>query len=417
MTLLRARGKKISKSIEGLKKITTEFDNIRAKAKQLAQHGNDEDVEAEADDLLAQLTKDWCPSVPIDLVRTSWKSKKVEIKLEYDSPQLGSTEDNQQDIKFQFDILSYSGASVTATESNNFTSGFDEWIRTQFCASDGGFIFMSGKTGNVWKICQFDLSGKKIWETESVDLEDKTIPKACGIQLINLGSKQFLASSSAARHNILFYDVNTPKPTSIIGYADKKLHFNQMCILPPSTLLTLCAEQNKERKVLYLRQSATPKSYVMQKTFAMETHMEDAYGIYVASTNLTATGNLIILTSWKKGSVKAFNLSGDLAWEATGILGGLPCNPHGVCADRRGHVYLADGRNKRVIVLNAEDGRFIQTLITNDQHGIGLVYSVGWSEMRDQRFLIVNHKSDRQQQITTFKIGYQVKVQDEAGKI
>ena len=414
-----AERKKVSKSVEGLKKITKDFDDIKAKAKQLAQHGNDEDIEAEADDMLSQLTKEWCPSVPMDMVVKSYKSTTVDLnKLEYDSPQLGTTMDSEHDVKFQFDILSYSGASVTAVESNNFFSGFDEWNRTQFCSSDGGFIFMSGKAGNLWRVCQFDLSGKQIWETEPEELEDKTVPKPCGIQFVNLGSKQYLASSSASRHNILFYDINTQRPRPIVGYADLKLHFNQMCILPPSTLLTVCAEQNRERKVVYLRQSATSKPYIMQKTFTMETQMEDAYGIYVVSTNLTAGGNLIILTSWKKeGSIKAFKLDGDLAWECSGIQGGLPVNPHGVCADRRGHVYIADGRNKRVFVLNAEDGRWIQTLLTNDQHGIGLVYSVGWSEMRDQRFLIVNHKSSGQQQITTFKIGYQVKVEDSRSKV
>ena len=142
--------------------------------------------------------------------------------------------------------------------------------------------------------------------------------------------------------------------------------------------------------------------------------MEDTYGICVVSTNLTRDDVLIILTSWKtECSVKAFKLDGQLVWKASGVLGGIAINPHGVCADRRGHIYIADGKNKRVIVLNAEDGKYIQTLLTNEQHGIGLVYSVGWSELNDQRFLIVNHKCDKRQQITTFKIGYQVKFENQ----
>ena len=407
--------RRLTKSIEGLKHINHDFEDVRTKAKHLAQKGNDEDIEAEADDLLAQLTKDWNPSVPVNLVRTSWKSKTVELtRLEYDNPQLGTTINTEHNIRFQYDILSYSGAKVTATEINSFTSGFDEWNRTQFCTSDDGSVFMSGKVGQTWKISQFDLSGNQVWETESLDIDKRTTPKPCGLQVVNLGTKQFLASSSASHHKILLYDTSIQKPEAIVAYSDQKMHFNQMGNLPPNTLLVLCAEQNKERKVLYLMQKKDTDMEMMGKTHIMETHMEDTYGICVVSTNLTRDGVLIILTSWKtECSVKAFKLDGQMVWKVTGMLAGMPINPHGVCADRRGHVYIADGKSKRVIVLNADDGKYIQTLLTNEQHGIGLVYSVGWSEPRDQRFLIVNHKCDRRQQITTFKIGYQVKFENQ----
>ena len=409
--------KKLSKSIEGLKHINLDFDDVKTKAKHLAQKGNDEDIEAEADDLLAQLTKDWNPSVPVNLVRTSWKSTTAELnRLEYDNPQLGTTINMERNIRFQFDILSYSGAKVTATEINSFDSGFDEWNRTQFCTSDDGSVFMSGKVGETWKISQFDLSGNQVWETESLNIDDRTPPKPCGLQVVNLGDKQFLASSSASHHNILLYDTSIQKPEAIVAYSDQKMHFNQIGNLPPNTLLALCAEQNKERKVLYLMQKKYADMEMMGKTHIMETHMEDTYGICVVSTNLTRDGVLIILTSWKsERSVKAFKLDGQLVWKTSGTLGGIPINPHGVCADRRGHIYVADGKSKRVLVLNAEEGKYIQTLLTNEQHGIGLVYSVGWSEQRDQRFLIVNHKCDRRQQITAFKIGYQVKFENQDG--
>ena len=410
-----AERKTLTKSIEGLKHINHDFEDVKTKAKHLAQKGNDEDIEAEADDLLAQLTKDWNPSVPVTLLRTSWKSKTVELnRLEYDNPQLGITIDTEHKIRFQYDILSYSGAKVTATEINSFTSGFDEWNRTQFCTSDDGSVFMSGKVSKNWKISQFDLSGNQVWETESLHIDNRTTPKPCGLQVVNLGTKQFLASSSASHHNILLYDTSIQKPEAIVAYSDQKMHFNQMGNLPPNTLLALCAEQNKERKLMYLMQKKYAGMEMMEKTYIMETHMEDTYGICVVSTNLTRDGVLIILTSWKtECSVKAFKLDGQLVWKASGVLGGIAINPHGVCADRRGHIYIADGKNKRVIVLNAEDGKYIQTLLTNEQHGIGLVYSVGWSELNDQRFLIVNHKCDKRQQITTFKIGYQVKFENQ----
>ena len=410
-----AERKTLTKSIEGLKHINHDFEDVKTKAKHLAQKGNDEDIEAEADDLLAQLTKDWNPSVPVTLLKTSWKSKAVELnRLEYDNPQLGITIDTEHKIRFQYDILSYSGAKVTATEINSFTSGFDEWNRTQFCTSDDGSVFMSGKVSKNWKISQFDLSGNQVWETESLHIDNRSTPKPCGLQVVYLGTKQFLASSSASHHNILLYDTSIQKPEAIVAYSDQKMHFNQMGNLPPNTLLALCAEQNKERKLMYLMQKKCAGMEMMDKTHIMETHMEDTYGICVVSTNLTRDGVLIILTSWKtECSVKAFKLDGQLVWKESGVLGGISINPHGVCADRRGHIYIADGKNKRVIVLNAEDGKYIQTLLTNEQHGIGLVYSVGWSELNDQRFLIVNHKCDKRQQITTFKIGYQVKFENQ----
>ncbi len=403
--------KKFAKSIDGLKKILHDFSDLKDKAKNLTHHGDEEAILLEAGDILAQLTKDWSPSVPMTHVVTGWKSKRAELnKMEYGSPDLGVIIDEEQKVRFQFDILSFSGASVTATETNSFTSGFDDWNRTQFCVSDDGYIFMSGKTGNVWNICQLSLDGRKVWETEQVDINDKTIPKPCGLQVVTLADKQFLASSSASQHSILLYDINTPGSTGKPAYSDPQLHFNQMRILPPNTLLVVCAQQKRGRKVLYIRQQ-DHTSLTLRVTHSMDTMMEDAYGIEVVSTDLTPQGNLIILTSWKtQGVIRAFKLDGTSVWEVRGKVGGMSCNPHGVCADRRGHVYIADGKNRRVLVLSAEDGSLIQTLLTNDQHGIGLVYSVGWSELRDQRFLVVNHRSDRHQQLTTFKIGYQVQV-------
>ena len=410
--MANAEREKITKSIDELKKIVDDFEDIKMKARELSRHGDDEDVEKEADDLLAQLNNDWSPSVPVEVLQTQWQSKRADLnKLDYETcnVELGTCVDETHSIRFQFDILPYSGAKVTATETGSFSSGFEEWGRTQFCVSDDGHVFMSGKVGNLWNICQFGLDGKKLWETEKEDINNRDICKPCGLQVITLLGKKFLASSSASQHNVLLYDINSPTSEKTDVFKDQSLHPNQMSILPPSTLLVLCALPRGKRKIVYLRQENL-EDLQMQSTHVMETNMESAYGIQAVSTDLTPEGTLIVVTSHMQGTITAFKLDGTVAWKAQGNVGGVACNPHGVCADRRGHVYIADGRSRRVLVLNAKNGNCIQTLLNNDQHGIGTAYSVGWAETRDQRFLVVNHKSGRHHHVTTFRIGYQQQV-------
>ena len=66
----------------------------------------------------------------------------------------------------------------------------------------------------------------------------------------------------------------------------------------------------------------------------------------------------------------------------------MEINPHGVCQDDIGNLYVADGRNKRVLVISS-DGKIKQKLIDT----LGFSTWIGWLE--SQR-LVTIYKTDKE---------------------
>ncbi len=353
---------RIDCNIKDLNNIVENFEDIQAEALKLSRHGSDKEVADKAEVLLAQMTKDWSPSVPFKNLKTSWKEDRVELNKitdMYSDPHLiGKLSEVTNEISFHYELLSFSGAKVSATEMRSFPSGLEEWNRTQFCASNDGGIYMSGKSNMKWIIQKRNQSGDIMWKTNWFNLDRPSKP--CGLQEIQLASKKYLAASLAAAHKVVLYDPNPSinSESTITAFSHEHLSFNQMCLLPPNTLLVLAADRaNPSKKIFFLTatKSKEPSLFAARN---METYMVEAYGICVVPSSKGPFHNLIIVTAWQRpGCIKAFSAeSGEVVWERSGEIAGVQCNPHGVCADRRGHVYIADGKNRRVLVLDAETG-------------------------------------------------------------
>ena len=78
--------------------------------------------------------------------------------------------------------------------------------------------------------------------------------------------------------------------------------------------------------------------------------------------------NTLVLTSTKY--IKALNpMSGAVLWEFSQEVERKKLNPHGLCCDMDGRVYIADGWNERLIVLKGESGELKQVLLTDKNTG------------------------------------------------
>ncbi len=63
------------------------------------------------------------------------------------------------------------------------------------------------------------------------------------------------------------------------------------------------------------------------------------------------------------------------------MVGGKQLDPTRVMCDEIGRVYVADGTNKRIVVLDARDGSFIQEL---KEEGWRDIRDVGWAKLPPQ---------------------------------
>ncbi len=60
------------------------------------------------------------------------------------------------------------------------------------------------------------------------------------------------------------------------------------------------------------------------------------------------------------GIIRAVSVGGgEPLWELTGDVAGMPCEPHGIAITTQGQIIIADGWNKRLLVLRARDGKVI----------------------------------------------------------
>ncbi len=216
---------------------------------------------------------------------------------------------------------------------------------------------MSGKTKEQWYITKRTKTGEIQWTSKYFDLDQPNKP--CGLMEMSFCHKPFLITSLAAAHRVVYYEVQGMQAsTPYLALEDEKYCFNQMTLLPPNVGVVLATStSSKSKRILFLRKNKAKTPSFRISSHKIDTGIEtNMVGICVAKTK--SDKSLIIVTAWQKpGIIKAMDLNGKVAWEKSGVVCDMPCNPHGISADNSGRVYIADGKNRRVIVLETETGK------------------------------------------------------------
>ena len=105
---------------------------------------------------------------------------------------------------------------------------------------------------------------------------------------------------------------------------------------------------------------------------------------------------LVITSKCTDHIVSATSLSsGQTVWE-TGRepIAGKLCEPHGLALDQDGRLFIADGDNSRIVILEASSGAWLQTLMMPD---LGKIIDISWNQLSSQ--ITVRHNvaySDRE---------------------
>ena len=110
----------------------------------------------------------------------------------------------------------------------------------------------------------------------------------------------------------------------------------------------------------------------------IQTGVSHAWGMWEDS-------NILVITS--DNNIKAINpVTGSVVWKFTEGMKSKELEPWGVCCDLDGRIYVADGSNERLLILDMATGKLIQTL---SDAGSGGMWRVYW--MNNPPQLIVCH--------------------------
>ena len=94
----------------------------------------------------------------------------------------------------------------------------------------------------------------------------------------------------------------------------------------------------------------------MQDEFCTMNYVEQ-HDLVIVASNLP-NGRVVAVTLPRKQK------SG---WKLSGDIKGKCINPQGMCHDDAGRLYVADGKNDRVLVLDSLTGRVLQILFEEDE--------------------------------------------------
>ncbi len=129
----------------------------------------------------------------------------------------------------------------------------------------------------------------------------------------------------------------------------------------------------------------TPDKWFVTETLRPELGWEAVYDMHHATTKTNTS--LLVLCSWKDESVAAVDLpDGKVLWIKKGVDYNMRLPASSVCVDELGKVYVACGRQQKVLILSVEDGSLLFQL--SIEPSIGYIACIRFQE--DQLYL--SHK-------------------------
>ena len=127
----------------------------------------------------------------------------------------------------------------------------------------------------------------------------------------------------------------------------------------------------------------------------VQTGMEGHHSILYAQT-----ADLLLITSHTAGIIRAVSCFTDKPiWEVTGEVDGLRCDPHDlVYSSQHDVVFVCDGLNRRLLVLEPMSGKCVQT-IDLSQH-----VAVAWNPHLYEDQLILYHSKDKKPKLSYYTV-------------
>ncbi len=204
-----------------------------------------------------------------------------------------------------------------------------------------------------------------------------------GLLEVTLNSHRYLAISCPDRREIWLYNFTTQSFRLV--YSDPSGRGPQpldMCLGHNNTILALDEPPEGSRSVAEF--NFTNENLTLSRLIPVQGDKDDIRAVCSADTT---RGPLLFTTHDEEYAIRATHLqSGHTQWQVKDQVDGKKCHPRGLCHGA-GRLYVADGFNKRILVLDAATGHFIQSIELPQTR---CVWDVAWS--KQQPHLVVLQK-------------------------
>ena len=261
----------------------------------------------------------------------------------------------------------------------------EDWTKTKMCVSKDGRMVLSGKIkDDNWLKC-FNVNGDRLWQIKMGTVDN----------CVN-----GLASSTNNEHFFLVMSRSIEMRNFSDGQKKYKYETYFSCghsFCPADDVLLVGDLDSTPRKLVKLNGKWESGKSLEVLDGVVETNSVQFNPFGYSMLN-NKNKQLLIVTSWEKSTIKAIDYStGNTEWSITGEYKGKEIEPHGVSHDDFGNLYIADGRNKRVILVSPE-GSIKRKLIDTAS-------SVHWVDFIEAHRLVVQLFTDNQN-VQVYLINY-----------
>ena len=278
---------------------------------------------------------------------------------------------NLQDRHVRLQLLSTNG------------TGLQNWGYTRFTVMSSGEVVVWGKTSDKTKQKGLTLPKLFLKMKEAFDeippafhifsltstgwKKLREVKRLCdhdivNILPVNIKNKEQLAVSCFECETIKLYNLDTLQ--AITSFHNLKYYPASMCHGENGKLCVVHGIKG-DTKVLELDYSGEPFSGPSK---IIPFRINRYYGLYY----IPSPHKLLIITLWEYSTIQAVSAeTGETVWEVKGEVDGKMCEPHGTLySSRHQALLIADGRNRRVLVLEPQDGSHLQTIQLDQETGV-----------------------------------------------
>ncbi len=207
------------------------------------------------------------------------------------------------------------------------------------------------------------------------------------IQTISIQGVPYLAVSCCMCHSIQLFNISNDAREGTIITACKGMReepaFYNMCEGPKDTLLAVSLTGQSDRPGALIVFDCSSTSFTVKDTIPIKNKSV----VFINYLEAGYTGGLVIASFWQENVICGTSLRDkQLVWRLHGEVMGKTITPRGMCIDDRGRLYAADGRNKRILVLDGSAGHVLQVVELPE---LGAIVEIAWCNT--QPHLIVWH--------------------------
>ncbi len=188
----------------------------------------------------------------------------------------------------------------------------------------------------------------------------KSIPRVCHhevqIKLVALliQGEEYLCVACNNEGCDKIYAIHLSDGAVSVAYQSKWHYPGHICLGEPGVMYVHHCLNVNDRPVLQMDCSKIP--FVHTRT--IQSGMENIYD--VCYTNKPQ--KMLLFSNWPTNNIQAVDsITGAPLWQVQGEVAGVVCRPSGMACLTNGRIIVADAHNKRLLVLNAENGKVLYT--------------------------------------------------------